>query len=73
MSFDLVDYIPNSLVTAVAVIAGWVFRDHAERDDVRFKGVADSLKDLTEKVDASISAQSANHAEILKILIGLRT
>lgn len=73
MTMDLTDYLPNGLVVAVATVAGWVFRDHAQRDDTRFKEVASSFKEISAKLDTAVRVQSENHAEILKILLEQRT
>lgn len=72
MAFDLTTYIPNGLIVAAGTVAGWVFRDHAHRDDVRFKSIASGLRDMNAKLDNTIEKQSENHAEILKILLEQR-
>lgn len=72
MALDLTSYIPNGLIVAAGTVAGWIFRDHAHRDDLRFKSVASGLRDMNLKLDSAIEKQSENHAEILKILLEQR-
>lgn len=63
------DYIPHAAVTALAVVASWIGKDHFERDNLRFKYIADAVRDTGNKLDKAIEKQSENHAEILKLLI----
>lgn len=69
MAIDLTAYLPNSIIVAAGTVAAWVFRDHAQRDDLRFKAFGSGMQELSRKIDRSAETQAANHAEILKILL----
>lgn len=73
MTFDLSEFIPHGLIVAFAAVAAWVFRDHIERDDARFKEFSGCIKELTTKLDKAFETQAENHSEILKILLEQRT
>jgi hypothetical protein len=65
----LSDYVPHGMILALGTIAGWVYRDHAHRDDARFAEVATSLDKVSSKIDEAFKTQASNHSEILKILL----
>ena len=67
--FSITDFIPNGGVMVFAALTAWIFRDHTHRDDARFKGVSDSFRTISEKLDKAVEVQSKSHAEILKILL----
>lgn len=73
MTFDIAEYIPHGLIVAFAAVAAWVFRDHVERDDARFKEFSASVETLSCKLDSARETEANNHAEILKILLEQRT
>jgi len=69
MAIDLTDYIPHAAIVAFATVAAWVFRDHVQRDDDRFKAYTSTVDGISDKLDRAIEAQAKNHAEILRIML----
>jgi hypothetical protein len=67
MSFS--DYLPHAAVSALGLVTAWVAKDHFKRDDTRFAYMSTAVNKLSDKLDAAMDRQAANHAEVLKLLI----
>jgi hypothetical protein len=63
------DYIPHVAITALGAVIAWVGKDHFQRDDSRFRYMADAVNGLNDKMDKAIERQADNHAEILKLFV----
>lgn len=69
MTLNIADFIPHGMVTALAGVVTYVFRDHVKRDDVRFKEIRDDLKTLVQGQSDISQIISDNHTEVLKLFI----
>jgi hypothetical protein len=63
------DYIPHALVTALATVVSFVYRDHVKQDDRRFDKVSTELTNISSRQVEISDKIAENHAEILRVLL----
>lgn len=69
MAINYTDFIPHGMITALAGIVTYVFRDHVKRDDARFDEIREDLKTLVQGQNDMTKTIADNHAEVLKLFI----
>ncbi|HEV2178324.1 MAG TPA: hypothetical protein VGU20_31005 [Stellaceae bacterium] len=64
-----VDYIPHGIVTALATVVGFVFRQHVKQDEDRFQELTVSIAELGKKLDAVNQNAADRHADLVNTLL----
>ena len=67
--FHITDFIPHGMVTALAGVVGYVFREHVKTDATRFKELTDAIEKASDRQTEIMAKMEANHAEVLKQFI----
>ena len=63
------DYIPHGLIVALGGVVTWVYRQHVQQDDDRYKQLTDVLGKVFAGQNETRAKMSDNHAELLKLMV----
>ena len=66
---NITDYIPHGITVAFAGVISYIFRNHVEQDDARFKEIKEGFTEITNRQTVIADKMAENHSEILKVLL----
>jgi hypothetical protein len=69
IKMSIADYLPHGMIAAFAGIVTYVFKEHTTREDARFQELKVDLTAISDRQTQIADKMSANHAEILKVLL----